>query len=134
MAGENSAAWANATISATVWVWLTGWVHAAMGVGGGWESSMCHKPLVAGNQVPCKMVVPWWSMVRVDWVKLAVHPWSHSCLMERRDVSPIIGKIWPVQAAGGRDGRWRSTSWVEAIVSLLGRATMTGCSVGHLLV
>ena len=42
------------------------------------ESVMCHSLLVEGFRVPVRMVVPWWSIVQLVLVKVAVQPASQS--------------------------------------------------------
>ena len=42
------------------------------------ESVMCHSLFVEGFRVPVRMVVPWWSIVQLVLVNVAVHPASQS--------------------------------------------------------
>ena len=62
--------------------------------------------------------------------KVAVHPWSHSCPMDKRPVVFISGKRCWVHASGGSDGMASLHVWVDVMVPPLGSLTVMGDVVG----
>jgi hypothetical protein len=72
-----------------------------------------------------------WSMTWTESVvKMAVQLASQSWQMEMSEVAPRARKMWAMQVAGGRSGRWRSTMWVECMVLESGSKTMRGMVAG----
>lgn len=52
-----------------------------------------------------------------------VHPWSHSCLMERRDPDERLGKMCAVLTASWRDETSSMAVCVDVMVLLLDKRT-----------
>jgi hypothetical protein len=53
--------------------------------------------------------------------------------MEMSEVSPRAGNRWAVRAEAGREGRSRSTVWVETMTEWSARATWRAGEAGRLL-
>ena len=140
--GEPRAAWENATCWAVVAVrcaalacWLVFTAESAV-ASVGVCSGRCHNP-VGGDLVPVR-TGSWFLSVMATLVavNVAVRPASQSCPMEMRDPDPASSSLnmWASRADGGRLGMSKVASWVEVIVSPLGRLTRMGTVVTVLLV
>ena len=71
-------------------------------------SSIVHNLLFC--LVPCIIILPFRKMKSLFLSKVAVHPASHSCPMERRDPDARWGKMCVLLASFGSVGRSRSVS------------------------
>jgi hypothetical protein len=131
MDGEKSAAWANATISAGLWLLLTakatlpGMVVLMLLVG----RSTSHR-LESMSRQPVRMVPLVCSMVTEESVNTALHPASQSWPMDSREVLLSAGKRCAMHADGGRCGMLMSAMCLEDIVVPSGSCTQRGFIVG----
>jgi len=92
---------------------------------------MVHKPVLVGSRVPVNMSFPLCVTVHLSLVNVAVHPASHSCPNDNRDVLPRSGNACAVRAVGGIVSKG-SCPWVfECMYSLF--ASWTGSDVGVLM-
>lgn len=69
--------------------------------GRSWARSIVQR-LVVGERMPVRMVAPSSEMsTELGW-KVAVQPWSQRRPMESREPEVSVGKMWAMQALGGR--------------------------------
>ena len=60
-------------------------------------------------------------MLTVCWVKVAVHPWSHSCPMESNECGVKSGNMCAWLAVSGRCGNFKMVVPCDCMVLPLGR-------------
>jgi hypothetical protein len=78
-----------------------GWL---MGLFVGGTGARVHRPLVAVDRVPVMMTVSLRVMVTSMLVNKALHPWAHSCAMERREWEARCGNTCAFRAERGMLG------------------------------
>ena len=123
--GENRLACAKATICAVVLP-----VAVAGRATAGADRGIVQRPAVVGSRVPCNVVPSACVMVQEVLSNVAVHPASHSCPNDSRDVSPRSGKVKACMASCGKLGSGRLPTCVEYMWSWLAILTATGVGVG----
>ena len=106
--GENRLACANATIcAAVVPVAVAG--SAVLCIGRG----IVHRPDVVESLWPWRVLLLACVIVQDVWSKVAVHPASHSCPKESREVLPRLGKVNACVASWDRFGIGKLPTCVE---------------------
>ena len=68
------------------------------------------------------------------WLKYAVHPWSHSWPINKRDPDAKVGKMCALVADAGSSGISRFAVWVEVMVFLFGSSTWMPFGLGLMLI
>ena len=67
-------------------------------------------------------------------VKVAVHPASQSCPIDKREVSPSAGNRCTVHAETGSWGMLSSAMWLDDMVVPSGSCTTSGVALGRTLI